>query len=392
MEIAFVILSIILLLSPHVNANQTCKEKRYSIVCYLASWSVYRDGLGAFNITDIIPSYCTHLIYSFAGLNLDGGIDSLDWYNDINVNKGYNRIIELKEENPCLKVLLAVGGWNEGSEKYSLMAESEDTRNAFADHALKFIVHFGFDGLDVDWEYPTMRGGLPDDKNNFILLLEALRTKFQRRKKLLSIAISGSTSIMEAAYNLTAICNILDFINLMGYDYSQKNKLSIDAPLYPESTANPDSVDNAVSYIRKSGCPLAKVNLGIPTMAKTYTLKPAHVGRLLPGVDAKGPGRPGPYTKISGVLGYNELCSMIKEEKWNTKMLWNIGAKIATQGDQWATFDDGETVAEKAKYVIGKGLGGVMFWTIDTDDFHGDCHNRVFPMVLSANREFRYTV
>lgn len=36
------------------------------------------------------------------------------------------------------------------------MAEAEETREAFADSALRFLAHFGFDGLDVDWEYPTM--------------------------------------------------------------------------------------------------------------------------------------------------------------------------------------------------------------------------------------------
>ncbi|XP_058838184.1 probable chitinase 2 [Topomyia yanbarensis] len=369
---------------------KTCEPKRYSVVCYLASWSVYRDGKGAFNISYILPSYCTHVVYTFAGLNLVGGVDSLDYYNDINVNKGYEKIVQLKEENPCLKVILAIGGWNEGSEKYSLMAESEETRNAFADHALRYLVQFGFDGLDLDWEYPTMRGGLPEDKENFVLLLEALRAKFQHRKKLLTIAMSGSTSVIQEAYNLTAICELLDFINLMGYDYSLRTKTSVDAPLYSDTTTRSESVDSAISFVRKSGCPLAKINLGIPTMAKTYTLKPETAGRVSPGSDVKGPGRPGPYTKNAGVLGYNELCEMLNDGKWNVKPMRNVGVKIAALDDQWVTYDDRETVAEKAQYAKDKGLGGVMFWTVDTDDFHGDCHNEAYPMLLAANKVFKY--
>lgn len=38
-------------------------------------------------------------------------------------------------------------GWNEGSEKYSVLAETEESRNKFADNALKFIVFYGFDGV-----------------------------------------------------------------------------------------------------------------------------------------------------------------------------------------------------------------------------------------------------
>lgn len=39
------------------------------VVCYLGSWAVYRPGRGAFAIENIDPSLCTHLIYSFAGLD-----------------------------------------------------------------------------------------------------------------------------------------------------------------------------------------------------------------------------------------------------------------------------------------------------------------------------------
>ncbi|XP_055532203.1 probable chitinase 2 [Wyeomyia smithii] len=383
-------LSIFLLLVVSSAVAEKCEAKRYNVVCYFASWSVYRDGNGAFNISYIIPNYCTHLVYTFAGLNLAGGIDSLDYYNDINVNKGYAKVVELKEENPCLKVILAVGGWNEGSEKYSLMAESEETRIAFADNALRFLVQFGFDGLDLDWEFPTMRGGLPEDRENFILLLEALRDKFEHRKKMLTIAMSASTSIIQEAYNLTAMCDILDFINLMGYDFSVKEKTSVDAPLYPDPATRSDSVDGAISFIRKSGCPLTKINLGIPTVAKTYTLKPEFSGRAMPGIDAQGPGRAGPFTKNAGTLGFNELCAMMHEGKWNVKPLRNIGVKIAVLNDQWVTYDDRETVTEKAQYAKDKNLGGVMLWTVDTDDFHGDCHNEAYPLLLAANKVFKY--
>ncbi|XP_062549571.1 probable chitinase 2 [Armigeres subalbatus] len=386
------VIGIIVLVGPAYGERKSCEEKRYNVVCNLASWSVYREEEGAFNISYIIPSYCTHIVYTFAGLNLGGGIDSLDYYNDINAYKGYQKIVELKEENPCLKVLLAIGGWNEGSEKYSLMAEESETRVAFADSALRFLVHFGFDGLDVDWEYPTMRGGVPEDRTNFVLLLQALRDKFKRRNKILSIAISGSPSVIQAAYDMAPICEVCDFVSLMGYDYSVRDKTSVDGPLYSEPVMRSESIDGAISYIRKSGCPLEKINLGISTMAKTYTLKPGATASINTGIVVQGPGRAGPFTKYAGALGYNELCAMLTDSKGKTAFLRNVGVKVVVIGDQWITYDDRETVGIKTEYVKQKKLGGVMFWTIDTDDFIGDCFNQAYPMVLAANKVFGYVV
>ena len=74
----------------------------------------------------------------------------------------------------CSQVTLAIGGWNEGSEAYSEMAATPGSRRAFARSALAFIQRHDFDGLDLDWEYPGKRGGKPEDKENFILLIQDL--------------------------------------------------------------------------------------------------------------------------------------------------------------------------------------------------------------------------
>ena len=55
-----------------------------------------------------------------------------------------------------LKVSLALGGWNDSAgDKYSRLVNNQAARKKFIEHALKFIEKFGFDGLDLDWEYPV---------------------------------------------------------------------------------------------------------------------------------------------------------------------------------------------------------------------------------------------
>ena len=97
------------------------------MVCYYGSWSTFRWGNGKFDVENIDPFVCSHLIYTFAGLGSNGTIISLDPYNDLYDEWGkgaFERFTGLKKRNPALKTLIAIGGWNEGSLKYSQVRSS----------------------------------------------------------------------------------------------------------------------------------------------------------------------------------------------------------------------------------------------------------------------------
>ena len=88
------------------------------IMCYFGSWSTYRWASGKFDVEDIDPFLCTHLVFGFAGLDPElYTIKALDPYNELEENWGkgaYKRFTNLKNVNPNLVTLLAIGGWNEG--------------------------------------------------------------------------------------------------------------------------------------------------------------------------------------------------------------------------------------------------------------------------------------
>ena len=47
----------------------------------------------------------------------------------------------------------------------------------FIKSALRFLRQYNFDGLDLDWEYPTQRaGGRPQDRQNYATLITVLFT------------------------------------------------------------------------------------------------------------------------------------------------------------------------------------------------------------------------
>ena len=80
--------------------------------------------------------------------------------------------MRMKRINPKLKILLAVGGWNARSNAFSEIVSTRRNKEEFIINSINFIHQYGFDGLDIDWEYPTTRGGKPGDRDGFTQLVK----------------------------------------------------------------------------------------------------------------------------------------------------------------------------------------------------------------------------
>lgn len=83
----FFAISLLVFIFPGIISAENCPTEKHVVACYYASWSIYRPDNGTYKIDFINPKLCTHLIYSFAGLNLNGAIDSLDYYNDVTLGE-----------------------------------------------------------------------------------------------------------------------------------------------------------------------------------------------------------------------------------------------------------------------------------------------------------------
>ena len=82
------------------------------------------------------------------------------------------------------------------------MAKDPVKRKSFVSSSLQFILEHNFDGLDLDWEYPGKRGGAPEDKDNFISLIQDLHSVYSKHKLLLTAAIGAAIDTIDAAYDV----------------------------------------------------------------------------------------------------------------------------------------------------------------------------------------------
>lgn len=123
--------------------------------------------------------------------------------------------------------------------------------------------------------------------------------------------------------------------------------------------------------------------MGIPTYGRSYTLVNPDAHQI--GSPTDGPGEQGKGTKEDGYLAYYEICEGIKQDNWTVERP-NPGlvGPYAHHDNFWVGYDDINAVMDKAIYVSEEGLGGIMFWTIDNDDFRGACHDKPFPLIESA--------
>ncbi|KAJ8967419.1 hypothetical protein NQ314_002926, partial [Rhamnusium bicolor] len=348
------------------------------VVCYLGSWSVYRVERGSFTIEHLDPSLCTHVIYSFAGLDVkEDSVRALDPWQDLTEEYGkggYQRITMLRNMYPHLKVTLAIGGWNEGSSNYSQLAASPIRRSRFVANSVDFIKKYHFDGLDLDWEFPGKRGGTPDDKLNFLLLVKELRAAYRKHNLLLTAAFGAGKDTIDGAYDVEGLSIYLDYIHMMCYDYhgTWDRKTGANAPLRSNDVL---SVEYSINYMIKLGAPPTKLVMGIPLYGRTFILEELSTRKPQLGAPAGNLGFKGPYTGENGFMGYNEICKELKNATFGWETYWDDESRtpFAVSGTKLISYDNEQSIAEKVQFAMEKGLAGAMVWSIDTDDFHGDC-------------------
>ena len=366
--------------------SYTAPEKR--VVAYFIAWGIYGRN---YHVSDLeaVADKITHINYAFANIS-NGRCVLGDPYAD--TDKAYlgdswdagalrgcfNQLIKLKENNPHIKTLISIGGWT-WSKNFSDVALSSSSRRIFAESAVDFMLRYGFDGIDIDWEYPV-GGGLgtnikrPVDKHNYTLLMQEIRNQLDAIASAFSensphFLTTIATPAGESKYNniaLGAIEDHLDWINIMTYDFygSWNTTTGHNAPLYADDGYD---IDHTVNGYINAGVPANKIVLGVPFYGRSFKSVPAGAYE---GYGSSTAGA-GPGTWENGVLDYQDIKENYKTNSaW--EYTWDDTAKVPylyNEAEQkWISYDNPQAIRTKTEYVNDNNLGGVMFWDITSDD------------------------
>jgi chitinase len=275
-------------------------------------------------------------------------------------------LVALKKKNSSLKILLSLGGWG-GCKTCSGVFSTDSGRQEFVESVYATSIYFHTDGIDLDWEFPSMAAFpgnpfLPDDKLHFNELVAALRRKLGPQMEI-SVICAGFSPYLEGSLDLPGLVPYVSRINLMTYDLigSKAHVAGHHSSLYSTSWQTA-SADRAVRFLDSLKIPRNKMAIGVALYGRLYQVTENHAHGLQQPVQFKKFGTDKEIRKYyTAAKGYTTY--------------WDDDAKAAYKYNDskklFLTYDDEKSVTAKVKYVKEKGLNGLFFWELRLDNARG---------------------
>ncbi|CEI70009.1 unnamed protein product [Fusarium venenatum] len=346
----------------------TQPTKNHVNAVYFTNWGTYGR---YFQPQDLPASQITQVLFAFLNVKPDGTVYLGDSYADLEKHYEGDRWDDQGDNAyGCLKQLFLlkkspsasqVGGWT-WSTNFPSTASTSENRIRFSKSVVALMKYWGFDGIDIDWEYPNDE----NEATNFELLLQAVRDELDLYASqnapgyrfLLSIAAPAGLD----KYNKLHLANIsrfADHINLMAYDYSGSwdSTSGHNANLFPyQASANQYNSDEATNDYINAGVPTEKIVLGMPIYGCSFE------GNLGIGKSFSDVGQ-GSWER--GVWDYKALLKPSAEIEYDKKAQAYYRYDPITH--ELISYDTPEAVENKVDYILKHGLGRSMFWEASGD-------------------------
>lgn len=263
------------------------------------------------------------------------------------------------------RIVLSIAG---GADNFSTACRVKGA-GYVAQQIVDLVVKYGFDGVDIDWEFPSDAS----DMQRMNALCQSLRIKLDALVKeggtpyLVTAAIPSSDSYSK--FDLRTLNKCLDYVNMMSYDM---NAAGLTTHLCPLIKANNDGnkgygIDDGIDKFTRSGLDKNKIIIGAAFYGKSYKIKGTAPNPKYPGLAAFAELYPMQYG--SGTITYAYIYRNILPNR-NYVRYWDDKAKASYLYNEveqlFITFEDEGSLIEKTKYAYENGVG-IMFWEYGYD-------------------------
>lgn len=404
------------------------KQLQRKVVGYFPEWAYNRAEQGNFMVTDLQWDYLTHIQYSFgmvdpktnkimlgdkkAAIEEDfAGRKILHKGKEIKLDptlpyKGHFNLLQtMKKQYPNVELLMSVGGWA-GTRGFYTMIDTDEGIETFANSCVDFLRQYNFDGIDIDFEYPsaTSTCGNPLDQDlaeprraklneRYDKLMDVLREKLDTAANqdgkyyYLTAAVTASSWVLGGMSSHEFTKN-LDFLSVMSYDFHGGWNEYVEnlANIYPDpadretaSMAMPTlCMDWAYRYYR-GALPSEKILMGIPYYTRGWenvtggtnglhgnSKTPAGGKYNVWGDDDNNDGVPdtagaNPIWHVKNLLDTDSNLKRYWDDVGKVPYVWQSNEKV------FLSYEDEQSIDERVKYIKDKNLGGALIWVMNGD-------------------------
>lgn len=255
----------------------------------------------------------------------------------LNNERRLRKILELKKENPELKVILSFGGADAGSGGWPEMVTNDSLRMSFAEDCKRLVDQYGLDGVDFDWEFPQT----PEQWDGYNKLFRDVRQVLGNDK-----IVSAAAGFWGNDFDYPEAMKYLDYVNLMTYD------MGWQAPYHHTSLCRSDL--SGVSTIEESLDSF---------MSKGLEYKDMVLGLAFYG---RGDGRNfSNWTDYRDIIK-RDLAAEGMEQRWDS--IACVPYIVDSLGTLIVGFEDPRSLKIKCDYIKEKGLKGGMYWRTELDN------------------------